>query len=479
MAPRAGRSARTALPERRRGWWPVPSLRLQLVLIPAAILLLALATAIGATLIRAQGRIEDEVRSSMELGQHLVAALVDRAGSRQELDASRDMLEEQLGHIRHVRILVRSVAELIGSDAMPADRQSGGDVPGWFVELLRPEPRISRHAITVDGALYGYTFMISNPRDEIGEIWDDLVFLGLLLSGLTLLIILILILVTRRALQPLQLLGTGFDALEQGRFDARLPPIAVPELTRIGEQFNSLGHRLRRSSDDNHLLIDRLMSLQEEERKTLARELHDAFGPALFAIRTDVAALARLASAGPGRVDEMVGLTRSVDGIVEDLQQTNYRLLEQLRPIVLDELGLAEALQQLVERHRHRFPRLRWSFELAPDAVMPAEPMALSLYRIVQECLTNAVRHAHARHVALLLAAAPEAAQAGGIRNWLRITVADDGEGVPGGFRMGFGLLGLHERIRRLDGRISLRQGSPRGTVIELAVPVPLVWSRP
>ena len=231
-------------------------------------------------------------------------------------------------------------------------------------------------------------------------------------SGLTLLIILILILATRRALQPLQLLGAGFDALEQGRFDARLPPIAVPELTRIGEQFNSLGHRLRRSSDDNHLLIDRLMSLQEEERKTLARELHDAFGPALFAIRTDVAALARLASAGPGRVDEMVGLTRSVDGIVEDLQQTNYRLLEQLRPIVLDELGLAEALQQLVERHRHRFPRLRWSFELAPDAVMPAEPMALSLYRIVQECLTDAVRHAHARHVALLLAAAPEAASA-------------------------------------------------------------------
>ena len=136
------------LPERRRGWWPVPSLRLQLVLIPAAILLLALATAIGATLIRAQGRIEDEVRSSMELGQHLVAALVDRAGSRQELDASRDMLEEQLGHIRHVRILVRSVAELIAPSVRvvtDAAEEEGGNDHKQVPQHDNP-PQWSRHS---------------------------------------------------------------------------------------------------------------------------------------------------------------------------------------------------------------------------------------------------------------------------------------------------------------------------------------------
>lgn len=455
------------------------SLRLQLILIPTLVLLLALGAAIVATLSAAQDRIDDEVRSSMELGKRFAQAVISQIDDETEFEAGIQTLESEFAQVRHAHLVVLRKGDMIHSGYLPAMWDEESDVPLWFYDLVSPPLQAEWFPIVVQGRTLGYVFMISNPLDEVTEIWEELSFLTALLIGLSLLIIFLLYWAVRHALRPLNDLARGFDALEQGDLGAVLPPIRVAELEKIGLQFNSLAARLKRTADDNHLLIDRLMWLQEAERKELARELHDAFGPSLFGIRTDVAAIRRLAKQDPNLSEPIQERTQSISETIDLIQKTNYRLLEQLRPLILDELGLFDALEQLVASWRERLPDIRWLF-IAPreDLLVPEETMALHVYRIVQESLTNIARHAQARTVTVTIAMLARPTRTPSALPALRVTISDDGIGRPETFKMGFGLLGMAERVRLLDGQFRLMAAEGGGTMIDLSIPIGKIWSR-
>src|SRR5262249_4815 len=130
------------------------------------------------------------------------------------------------------------------------------------------------------------------------EIWSGLVFLLELLGVISIAIVTLLYLTARFTLKPLHELADGLDRLEHGQFEA-LAEIKGAELHRIGEKFNGLPRSLARTQDDNRLLIDRLMSVQDAERKELARELHDEFGASLFGIRAAASCIVEDASQKP------------------------------------------------------------------------------------------------------------------------------------------------------------------------------------
>jgi signal transduction histidine kinase len=211
--------------------------------------------------------------------------------------------------------------------------------------------------------------------------------------------------------------------------------------------------QLRRALDDNRFLVGRVIEVQEEERRRLARELHDELGQTLNAIRLDALSMhddaARRIATNADRVYRAAG-----------------DLVRNLRPPALDELGLAPALEACVARWRESSPRPAVQLSVGGRIDDLGEMLNITLYRIVQEALTNCVRHADAANLAIDLTRAPEGGN-------VYLEIRDDGAGFDtGATAMGGGLAGMRERVALLDGQFELLSAPGRGVTIRVEFPV-------
>jgi two-component system sensor histidine kinase UhpB len=247
------------------------------------------------------------------------------------------------------------------------------------------------------------------------------------------------------------------------------------ELHRIGQQFNRLAESLDRVTADNHCLIDRLLSVQEQERKQLAAELHDEFGPALFGIRAEAACILRDLSGDEHPNTQIRTHVRTITDLTDGIQKLNYRMLDRLRPLVLEQMGLSEALRQLVGLWQTRYPHMTWSLTMPQGFDEPAEAVSLTLYRIVQEAMTNVVRHAQALAIEICLewrmGEGSGHLQSPTETPCIFLSVGDNGKGLPNDFRYGFGLLGMIERVRQLGGTLKIMNASPSGVIVQAQIP--------
>lgn len=272
-----------------------------------------------------------------------------------------------------------------------------------------------------------------------------------------------------RALRPTQAMLAGIDRLGAGDLSYRLPQVPLIELQRIGDVINRMAARLETAMAERAELARRLAIAQEEERRHLARELHDEFGQNLAAINAIAASVGATArTACPELTPEAMSLSRIAMKMMDELRNT----LTRLRPAVVDELGLAESLKDLVAGWNGRLgPTTRFTFSEKggfrdlPDAV------AVAVFRIAQEGVTNAARHAGAQNVDVTLervAAHSARAAAGDVR----LTIADDGKGFEPQAAAGAGLAGIRERIAIFKGRMDLQSGASVGTRLSVILPI-------
>ncbi len=223
----------------------------------------------------------------------------------------------------------------------------------------------------------------------------------------------------------------------------------------------SIQTELDRSHRQYRRLSHRYMAMQEAERRGLARELHDELGQTLNAIKIDAVTIRERTR------DELPAVHGSALAIVELVDHV-YRVVRQmmgrLRPTALDELGLVAAIQHLVDHWRQRLPAVNIELVVSGEVDHAPEDVNIALFRIVQECLTNAARHADARRVRITLRRPAS-------RGPLRLRVEDDGRGFdPGRRASGLGLVGMHERVAAVDGRLRVRSAPGAGTTIEVSV---------
>ncbi len=430
------------------------SLRARLILVPSLIVVAVIALALALLMVQAHQRIADERTSSVQLAQHLVGeAIKSRAqmGSDLAVSLSRDL--KSLPQLRHVRLFV-----------LPEDTQEATDFRNQVAEagtqglrmVLRPDAWEGQFPIVASNPEMGSIVIISDPADELAEIGAEFEFILLLLVGLTVLFVALVGWSVSRAIQPLKQLQVGLGRLEHGDFSANLPPFSIPELAPIGETFNHLAGAMRQTQANNDLLIGKLISLQETERRELAHELHDELGPCLFGIKSEAACIGRVA----GALTEDEAKTRSsiIVKLVDDLQKMNRRILARLRPIALAELGLLPALERLIEDWRERAPDIQWSLHCGCFSHEPPPDHALALYRAVQECLTNAARHSGASQVSVEVECAERT----------RLVIIDDGRGIGSDVKHGFGLLGMRERVYAVGGRMEISNNPDGGARIEI-----------
>jgi two-component system, NarL family, sensor histidine kinase UhpB len=218
---------------------------------------------------------------------------------------------------------------------------------------------------------------------------------------------------------------------------------------------------------ENRRLAQQYVELQESERKALARELHDELGQYLNVIKLDAVGI---------RDDHQPSHSathRRATTIVENCNHIHgalATLIRELRPTGLDELGLAAALEHCVETWRARLPGVALQLSIAGDFAGLPESITVTLYRLVQEALTNVAKHAAASEVAVRL----ERAAAGVEPDGIAVAVVDNGAGtVTGHATQGLGLIGMRERVLALQGTLVLRSSPGRGFELAAQIPVP------
>lgn len=343
--------------------------------------------------------------------------------------------------------------------------RSAHGVPQWFVDLIAIPDMDAATPVMIDGKRVGDIVFMPDLSADLFEKWIGFVALTSLIAVLMVLTGTIAYLFAGSALRPLQDLGAGLTRIRRGDYATPIPVAGPPELRQSCEEANALATTLAQLSQDNRDLLHRLVSLQDNERRDLARELHDELGPLLFSIRAGTIALSE-ASPPTGNLGNAV---QEVMRSVEALQQTNRRILDRLRPLYIEELGLATSVQTLLQNFRRQAPHIGLTATLDPNLNAIDGPLAQTVYRVIQEALTNVLRHAGAN------SANVEVTIAGDL---LAIEISDDGGGFPESNVFGRGLTGMHERVRALSGSLSLLRADER-TYVRCRLPVEATRDQP
>ncbi len=215
---------------------------------------------------------------------------------------------------------------------------------------------------------------------------------------------------------------------------------------------------------ENRRLSQRSMQVQEEERRNLARELHDELGQSLNAIKVDAVAIRDRSD----HIEEVQRGARSIIEVSGHIYDVVRSLLQRLRPVALDELGLRSAVEYGVEQWQRRHTSVRCNFLAQGDLDGLSEEVNITLYRLAQECLTNVAKHAQATTVAIELARVGS-----GNGGEIQFSFEDNGRGFDASRRgQGLGLAGLRERVEALGGNFDLQSAPGRGVRVRALIPV-------
>ena len=515
--------------------WFGRSVRTQILLVFIALNLVAASIAGGVIIFKAGASTRIEIAASLRLAELMANEAVQLIQHGIPAEQFLRTLPGQLRLLRHVRIGVRDAAGQPVSDQAaertePLREESRTAAPAWFAMLIGPPVERHEVAVVVDGRTIGTVEIVSEPRDEIAEVWENTIALAAVAAVTVLVIVGILYLVLGRVLDPLTALGTGLRGLERRDYKVRLVRPKVQEFAAIVDRFNALAGALDDVRAENLALNRRVITAQDDERRRTALELHDEVGPSLFGLKANVASIAKAALGLPGAAAATVAeRVRDLGAIIDHLQGINRGMLNRLRPMALGHVPLGDIIAELVRDRARAHPHIIFTHDVETLDRGYDDTVDLTLYRCVQESLTNAIRHANAKAIEVRVAdsrgvrspsplvgegrgggssrgalsvpnlptptpdpspAEPRYSEGsatrqsdrsrqqptsvGGGEKWLELTVRDDGFGIAADQTPGFGLRGMQERVQALGGEFAIEAGNGCGTCVRIVIPLPL-----
>lgn len=375
-----------------------------------------------------------------------------------------------LGYVRssHIKLydfegheLYRSPASTFKNDVVP---------PQWFIKLVEPKVETVERRFR-----YGTLVISSSAAGSIREAWSG--FRQLMWVGLAFFVLLntLVYLLLSHSLRPINRILAAINSIERGDLTTRLPELALPEFDRIGHSLNRMAESLtaERMLEENRQLTFLIQKHIEDERRSLARELHDELGQYVTAIKTFAVGIANKAksnSAGTG-MPEIASSAQVIVSAANQIYDGMHNIVRQLRPGSLDNLGLAETLKDAVSNYQAQYPDVNIQLHLSKNLESGnlealGETVSINLYRIVQESLNNAFKYAKATEINIRLTKSSAGE--------LLLTIQDNGIGMDVDSvdqTTHFGLLGMRERAQALNGTFSIISEPTKGTVINVTVP--------
>ncbi len=450
-------------------WYDRP-VRTQLLIAVGVINLLAALLAAAVSILNTRTATRVEMEASLEVAQRFVSATLKELAAEGRIKQLDQELPLQLKHLRHVRILYMDELGQLAVVSPQPDTEQGEavhHVPGWFSALVRPQLP-DRAVKVVASEQTNPIVIVGEPSDEIAEAWQDFSSLAIVWLSLNALILAVLYVVLGRVLDPLVHLSKGMRNLEDGHYGTRLEPPKVKELAVITERFNTLASALDTAREENSRLYRQLITVQEQERRAIADELHDEAGPCLFGITATASSIQTLVEQLPGdRTKEVNRRVGEILSIAERLKTMNRALLKKLRPGPLGRVKLSELLKELVAGFESRHPDTQVLMTVGDLDASYGEDIDLTVYRCIQEGITNAIRHGKAGSISIDLG------EEGAVRRKrLLLTISDDGKGIAPATPKGFGLTAMTERVRAHGGTCDIDSLPKKGTTIRVEIPV-------
>lgn len=430
------------------------SLRTRLVLWLGCVLAVTLGLGCALAGWHAVASVRTEMQSALETGQQAVANSIEEiAGSPTAPSELRHLVATFDGN-RHVRA---SYTDSQGATiAHSLIQVPARPIPEWFRRTIGPTL-----APVVLPAPSGAITLIADPTNEVGEVWDQANDAVRTLAVFFALTVLLLYWTVGRALSPLARLSTAFGQIGAGDYTTRLDRAGPPELARLTTGFNRMAEQLGRAEIQNRRLGEQLLTLQEEERADLARDLHDEIGPFLFAAGIDAASIPTLLL--EERSVEAIERADAVRESIAHVQGHIRSILGRLRPLTFGAVSLPDAIANIVTFWRDRHPKIAFALDLTDEDDTLDEAVRATACRIVQESIYNAVRHGDPACIAISVSREGDD---------LVVCVEDDGMG-PGeeGVTPGFGLIGMRERVQAQAGTLVIAAGT-RGLTVTARLPL-------
>jgi signal transduction histidine kinase len=342
--------------------------------------------------------------------------------------------------------------------------------PAWFATMV--QTLLGNHEAVVQPVstrttTAGTVVAVADPDAAIGLAWQHIldnidvailmaVAIGLLAS-----------LAIAHTLAPARSIVKALQRMADGQYRTKLPKFGSIELAMIGGAVTDLGERLAQATEQRAALTQRLLEIRDDERRTLARELHDEFGQNLTAIMAFANTIETASAADEDRkgiAQDARMISTSALRIMASLRDT----LKRLRHPPAEELGFEASLINLVESWRSQnATRPLVQLDMQGDLTGVRGQIATTAYRVTQECLTNALRHSDAREISVRIA------RRGGEDDALLICIEDDGGGDVANVARstGFGLTGMRERIAAVGGSLSIARAT-RGLSVAATIPL-------
>src|SRR5215469_10712597 len=435
------------------------TLRLQFVIWIALVLTTSLGLGSVAIYWHAAHKVGNEMHTAILVGEHTVDSAIAALSETANPPRWLRMMVGGFDGDRHLRVSLVAPNNVAAATSTPFVARNRA--PAWFHGVLATAPLTARIELPDRFATLGTILLEADSHNEVDEAWNDAIISLAMLALLSSLVLGLVYWMLGRALKPLDQMAMAFARIGSGDYRPRLAEGGPLELVRVCRGFNQMAWRLGDMYRRNRRLEAQVMAVQEEERAELARNLHDDIAPLLFAVSADVASIQKEDAA---RTSAKIGTRlETIRETIGQMQRQVRGILGLLRPHVVSELGLVRAVDNLVAFWQKRYPSIDLETRLGSNTF--GDRLDETLYRVVQEALSNAMRHGQPTRIKI--SAKREA------DGHVAVAVTDDGGGLRDcGYGAGFGLVGMRERVKSAGGTLTVKNRvDGRGVIVSARFP--------
>lgn len=389
---------------------------------------------------QARQAVEQEMNSSVNLAKQLITIQFSQPSTGTTWIHQLQAIKET----RHLRIELKSPnGQVLESSELMNKKRLLNDPPEWFSNLIlmKNNSFIVEQPIIINENQQLTLTIEANPINEISEVWNEYITFFGMLSLLIGLIFITVQILFNHVIKSIDLIVKRLATIEEQDYQTLLPEFSNYEMNFLAQAINNLILKLNVSQKENLSLIQHTLTIQEEERQRLSQELHDELGQSLTAIKIMSATIAK---ADKIKNPLVFRSSQSIIEICDKLISVVRSMMQQLHPLILNELGLKEALYDLVDNWKTRSQTLHIDVEYDDTLIINIKNIEIHLFRIVQEGLTNIFRHANASYAKIKLWSQ---------EGKLLLEIEDNGIGCTHeDMNNGFGLLSMKDRVRSLNG---------------------------
>ena len=413
--------------------------------------------------------IRERVEAASRVTVQLLDTVIVSSALNPEYGETHRVLQnflQSLGYVRSSHIMLYDIRGNVLYQSPESTFKSDVRPPAWFVKLVEPKTETIERKIR-----YGTLVVSSSAAGSIREAWSG--FSQLMWVGLVFFVLLNVMVyaLLSHSLKPVKSILKSINRMEKGDLSTRLPAFKLPEFERIGHSLNRMAESLaaERQLEENRQLTQLIQSHIEDERRSLARELHDELGQYVTAIKTFAVAISNKTKESSPDISSHAQVIVSAANQIYDGM---HNIVRKLRPGALDNLGLSETLKDAVNYWQNLHPTMTIHLGLQGEVDKLGETLNINIYRIVQEAINNTIKHAQATTIDIKLAVSsdelkPELAT-------IALIIKDNGVGMnldTVDQSQHFGLLGVRERVQGFHGSFNVISEPNQGTTLSINIP--------